>query len=269
MPHTSRKQRSSVPAQKRLQVTDDDGWTHVTSGGNVRRVMRTAAARTRNLESKPDPRDADRAAPESNAAGLVLGPAEAPSRLTLSELQAQYRTHRDRWMESETWAALKEHLGQRMRYLSDPAQQGEHEQSGPIYRGAVDAIVCIGLGSPSGFLRDGWVDRRSVSMYQLAALECIKDRLSCAFDCSQYSMHCTNMFQPKKQSKNKNKKSHLTKKNRYRYRLNPPLHPHLRPRPRLQHPRPHPPRITRNHSVKPPIRLRAHHPKHPPLLSRR
>ena len=38
----------------------------------------------------------------------------------------------------------------------------------------VERIVCVGLGSPSGFLRDGWVDRRSVSMYQLAALESIK-----------------------------------------------------------------------------------------------
>lgn len=34
-------------------------------------------------------------------------------------------------------------------------------------------IVCIGLGSPSGFLRGGWVDRRAVSMYQLAALASI------------------------------------------------------------------------------------------------
>lgn len=39
---------------------------------------------------------------------------------------------------------------------------------------SVERIVCVGLGSPSGFLRDGWVDRRSVSMYQLAALESIK-----------------------------------------------------------------------------------------------
>lgn len=35
------------------------------------------------------------------------------------------------------------------------------------------SVVCIGLGSPSGFLRGGWVDRRAVSMYQLAALRSI------------------------------------------------------------------------------------------------
>lgn len=34
----------------------------------------------------------------------------------------------------------------------------------------IDSIICIGLGSPSGFLRGGWVDRRLVSLYQLAAL---------------------------------------------------------------------------------------------------
>lgn len=41
MPHTSRQKRPSASAQKRLQVTSSDGWTHVTSSNNVRRVMRT------------------------------------------------------------------------------------------------------------------------------------------------------------------------------------------------------------------------------------
>ncbi|KAJ5354004.1 hypothetical protein N7541_006568 [Penicillium brevicompactum] len=137
MPHSSRPKRPINP--KRTSVTDTDGWTHVTNGSNVRRAMRQ--------KTQPEP---------------TLVPAEAPGRLTLSDLQTQFSAHRERWESSESWAkvagVLRERLEQR------PAR-------------AVDAIVCIGLGSPSGFLRDGWVDRRAVSLYQLAALVCIKDQV--------------------------------------------------------------------------------------------
>ncbi|OQD73417.1 hypothetical protein PENDEC_c015G06327 [Penicillium decumbens] len=153
MPHTSRPKRASIPTQKRLQVTDDDGWTHVTSSSNVRRVMR---ARVPNANQEND----------TPIQEPILRPAEAPSRLTLSELQTQYATHRARWTESSTWETLTRHLEQIRRKRADKIL------------GPIDAIICIGLGSASGFLRDGWVDRRSVSMYQLAALECIKEQLS-------------------------------------------------------------------------------------------
>lgn len=160
MPHTSRRKRASVPAQKRLQVTDDDGWTHVTSGSNVRRAMRTAQ------QVPSDDKDTQAQEP-------TLGPAEAPARLTFEELQTQYAAHRSRWVDSETWKTLTRHLIEQMAERERIVSQDE----GPV-RGPVDAIVCIGLGSPSGFLRDGWVDRRSVSMYQLAALDCIAKQLS-------------------------------------------------------------------------------------------
>jgi hypothetical protein len=168
MPHTSRRKRTSIPAQKRLQVTDDDGWTHVTSGSNVRRAMRTAQ------QVPSDDKDTQAQEP-------ILGPAEAPARLTFEELQTQYAAHRERWVESETWKTLTRHLSERM------AERGIVSQEGPV-RGPVDAIVCIGLGSPSGFLRGGWVDRRSVSMFQLAALDCIAKQLSRSFP-SPFSLH--------------------------------------------------------------------------------
>ncbi|KAF3395946.1 hypothetical protein F1880_006837 [Penicillium rolfsii] len=161
MPHTSRQKRPTASASKRLQVTDDDGWTHVTSSNNVRRVLH----KTRTKANGQD-LDAQATAPDSlekNASGepeLVLGPAEAPARLTLEELQAQYRGYREKWMASETWTRLEAQLKER------------------IVSAQVDAVVCVGLGSPSGFLRGGWVDRRVVSMYQLAALESIAQWLS-------------------------------------------------------------------------------------------
>ncbi|KAJ5256582.1 Sensitivity To Red Light Reduced-like SRR1 [Penicillium angulare] len=143
MPHTSRTRKQHPLPQKRHQITSDDGWTHVTTRNNARRVNLTnARLSSSNSAAQPDE--------------LMLGPSEAPARLTLGELESQYAVHRDRWLESETWKGCQETL----------LKIGNSNQ--------IDRIVCIGLGSVSGFLRDGWVDRRSVSMYQLAALEGIK-----------------------------------------------------------------------------------------------
>lgn len=178
MPHSSRKMRTSIPAQKRLQVTDDEGWTHVTSGSNVRRVMRTARGQVPRETTAPQLDGA--AEPIQGEPEPELKPAEAPARLNFDELQAQYAAHREKWRSSETWRTLTVQLGERMRErLRIVSGQNENKpEAGTSVSGPVDAIVCIGLGSPSGFLRDGWVDRRTVSMYQLAALESIKDRLS-------------------------------------------------------------------------------------------
>jgi hypothetical protein len=167
MPHTSRKNRPTASTQKRTQVTDNDGWTHVTSSNNVRRVLRGTRTKTSDeQDSNTQPIVQDPS--ETNGSGeieLVLGPAEAPGRLTLEELQAQYQGYREKWITSETWTRLETQL--RERIVSASAQ--------------VDAVVCVGLGSPSGFLRGGWVDRRVVSMYQLAALESIAQWISSSF----------------------------------------------------------------------------------------
>lgn len=179
MPHTSRKKRPAAPTQKRLQVTDDDGWTHVTSSTNVRRVLRGTRARPDEQvsPSKADAQaqaqgQAQAQAQDPTEAEPALSPAEAPARLTLEELQAQYRSHREKWVNSETWMRLERQLGERIAELGDTSIPRS------VPGGPIDAIVCIGLGSPSGFLRGGWVDRRSVSMYQLAALESIAQRVN-------------------------------------------------------------------------------------------
>ncbi|CAG8899757.1 unnamed protein product [Penicillium egyptiacum] len=171
MPHTSRTSRPKRPTQKRTQVTDDDGWTHVASGGNVRRVMRARPRGTTTIKESESGISSDQ--PEEP----TLTPAEAPGRLTLSELQTQFQTHRERWEGSESWTKLTGVLDERLRKAQEQASS-DATPSAPA-RCPVDAIVCIGLGSPSGFLRDGWVDRRSVSLYQLAALASIKDQVAC------------------------------------------------------------------------------------------
>lgn len=177
MPHTSHPSRPKRPTQKRTQVTDDDGWTHVASGGNVRRVMRTRPRGTTATKESESGISSD--LPEEP----TLTPAEAPGRLTLSELQAQFQIHRERWEGSESWTKLTGVLDERLKRAQEQASSsdaGGPTPSSPSLR-PVDAIVCIGLGSPSGFLRDGWVDRRSVSLYQLAALASIKDQVARSF----------------------------------------------------------------------------------------
>ncbi|KAE8377233.1 hypothetical protein BDV26DRAFT_219269 [Aspergillus bertholletiae] len=136
MPHSNRKTRSHNH-HKRLEVTDSSGWTHVTAGGkSARRVLRATQQRHDN--------------PELGDQSQILVPAEAPAKLNLEDLQAQFQGYRQRWEASESWRVVE-------KALSSATVK-------------VDRIVCIGLGSPSGFLKGGWVDRRSVSMYQLAGL---------------------------------------------------------------------------------------------------
>ncbi|CAI7595755.1 unnamed protein product [Penicillium discolor] len=175
MPHTSHPSRPKRPTQKRTQVTDDDGWTHVASGGNVRRVMRTRPRGTTAIK------ESESGISSGQTEEPTLTPAEAPGRLTLSDLQAQFQTHRERWEASESWTKLTGVLDERLKRAQEQnssSDAGDPSPSPPSL-GPVDAIVCIGLGSPSGFLRDGWVDRRSVSLYQLAALASIKDQVAC------------------------------------------------------------------------------------------
>lgn len=144
----------------------------------MRRVMRTRPRVTTAIK------ESDSGISSDQPAEPTLTPAEAPGRLTLSELQAQFRTHRERWEGSESWTKLTGVLEERLRRTQEQASSdaaADADASPAPARYPVDAIVCIGLGSPSGFLRDGWVDRRSVSLYQLAALASIKDQVACSF----------------------------------------------------------------------------------------
>ncbi|KAK2782344.1 hypothetical protein FQN53_009778 [Emmonsiellopsis sp. PD_33] len=130
-PSARRKGKSRPP--KRIQIHDEEGWTHVTTTSR-----RTPA----HLPSVAD----------------VLVPAEAPDGLTLKRLKKQYEWHKKCWEESQTWEKIRQALENGM--MTSATNQ-------------IDNCVCVGLGSPSGLLRGGWVDRRVVSLYQLAALATI------------------------------------------------------------------------------------------------
>ncbi|KAL2852157.1 hypothetical protein BJX68DRAFT_234886 [Aspergillus pseudodeflectus] len=152
MPHTSRRKKHPSQQHKRLEITDSSGWTHVTTSGNARR-LNNRRDHNPNQDSISEPQQQQQKEVEP-----PLSPAEAPPSVTLSHLQRQLNESRRRWESSATWASAQ---GALRRALPLTGSRGEGEDV---------SIVCVGLGSPSGFLRGGWVDRRSVSMYQLAAL---------------------------------------------------------------------------------------------------
>lgn len=165
----SQHQKSRVVnvKQKRIQIDDDDGWTHITTSGG--RSKKTGKSKSKN--KTPVFHD-------------QLRPAETPGNLTFHDLEEQFQLHRRRWEESQCHATVKR--GLESAILKSGSSVGGRRR--------VEKCVCIGLGSPSGFLRGGWVDRRGISLYQLAGLvsmlECI-----CMFQDLYSSFSGSLMFQ--------------------------------------------------------------------------
>lgn len=149
-PPRSRKKTQAVP-RRRVAVQDDDGWTHITNTRRVATTARTTAADTMTATTDQ------------------LIPAEIPDGLTLSQLRAQFDAHQEKWLASQTWKAIT---------TSPIAITSNTTTSSSNNHTRIDKFICIGLGSPSGFLRSGLVDRRAVSLFQLAAFISLIDLLS-------------------------------------------------------------------------------------------
>ncbi|KAL3473943.1 hypothetical protein BJX99DRAFT_189212 [Aspergillus californicus] len=170
MPHTRRK---IPPSQqhKRLQVTDSSGWTHVTTTGNARRLNRRHNRDQDRRNEGKTTSEQNGQEPEHETLEPLL-PAEAPASVTLPELQKKLSEFRLKFEASETWRCAERAMRHAFPFPSTllAGREGKNEADPDANE---LSIVCIGLGSPSGFLRGGWVDRRNVSMYQLAALTSI------------------------------------------------------------------------------------------------
>lgn len=166
MPHSSRKKHpnNSAQAQKRLQITDATGWTHVTTGGKARRCVRTTTTNTNQHSQLPQEES------------IFFHPAEAPPTTTLESLQSQFTQIQRTWKDSSACDVVGKTLRNILPHTTDtntnsPIEiNNNNDNKKKNNDNGIDSIICIGLGSPSGFLRGGWVDRRLVSLYQLAAL---------------------------------------------------------------------------------------------------
>lgn len=164
MPHTTRHKHNNSQNNnnKRLQVTDDSGWTHVTTTSRARRLPTSKQKGTQNKKNSH----------EKNEKETQLRPAEAPATLTLHDLRGQFERHYGRWLASGSWGVVR---GGMSGIGTDAGRDRDSDKYADAVKDEIENIICIGLGSPSGFLRGGWVDRRQVSMHQLAALVSMKD----------------------------------------------------------------------------------------------
>ncbi|DAA76975.1 TPA_exp: Uncharacterized protein A8136_6741 [Trichophyton benhamiae CBS 112371] len=146
MPRKKTKSQTQAVPRRRVAVQDDDGWTHITNTRRVATTTRTTARTTATTTATTD----------------QLIPAEMPDGLTLSQLRAQFDAHQEKWLASQTWKAI----------AASPiaSSVGSSKDN--------SKFICIALGSPSGFLRGGLVDRRAVSLFQLAAFISLIDLLS-------------------------------------------------------------------------------------------
>ena len=144
MPHSNRKKKGSQ-RPKRAEVTDDDGWTHVTSTRPIRPFA--------NLELEVGHNWSDR------GAWTKIYVEEAPPSVTVETLTEQYKRAKEKFLQSSSWKKLQQDL--RKNALHDEL--------------AVETCVCFGLGSPSAPRYQ--MDRRDVAVYQLACFLAIVDTL--------------------------------------------------------------------------------------------
>ncbi|OJJ83032.1 SRR1 family protein [Aspergillus glaucus CBS 516.65] len=166
MPHTTRPKKNQKPSQnKRTTITDDSGWSHVTTTTRARRTYRNTGQEKATETEKEQ-----------------LKPAEAPSNLTLDDLRQQFNRHYERWTGSESWGVVRGVISSLTSTSTSTSTSADTDTDTDIdsanagtVTAQIDNITCIGLGSPSGFLRGGWVDRRQVSLVQLAALVSTKE----------------------------------------------------------------------------------------------
>lgn len=189
MPQSGRKTRPKTPRPRRIQVTDENGWTHIATDSLAARKA------LRNTAKAPVKSDA-----EEDGIKQLIAPAEAPQQQTLEELLHQLGVFQRRWQRSSTWLALHETLHdlwqQRQQQQQQRCRADKKAQEMPDGLDksrcacSCQRIVCLGLGSPSGFLRGGLVDRRMVSMYQLAALVSIVEQADACDDACEAGEGC-------------------------------------------------------------------------------
>ena len=138
MPRTTRKKKKPQ-FEKRVELTDSDGWTHVTRG------------------SKREPPDVEQRRFKELTSGL--GSLQTLD-MTMEVLLALYRQVSDAWRASQCCQELMSVLQEKVLTLDAMV---------------IDRCLCTGLGSVSN---GGPHVSRAKSMWQLAAFETIIELLS-------------------------------------------------------------------------------------------
>jgi len=138
MPHTSRRKKSA-PA-KRLEVTDDDGWTRVTTTNREKRGPRATG----------DPISVS----SGNESFWKTTPEKGAS---AGKIKQAYERTQEQWRESGSCKALVSLLQEKV--LLESVE--------------IDRCFVFGSGSFCG-LRQGWISRKHSALCQLAVLKNIQ-----------------------------------------------------------------------------------------------
>jgi len=141
MPHTSRRKKHAPP--KRLEVTDDDGWTRVTTTNPPRRGPRAIGSSGRLLSSQ-----------ENSLRTL------AEKGATAEKIRQEYEKVQEQWKASDSCKAL-------VSLLQDKVLPENLE---------IDSCLIFGSGSFCG-LRHGWISRKHSAMCQLAILRSMQSTM--------------------------------------------------------------------------------------------
>lgn len=134
MPRASQRKKKH-PIAKRVEITDEDGWTRVTSSNRDQQFP--------NRIGLPEALD------ESSA--WITTPEDG---ITIERLQDEYAKVERGWRESESSTILK-------TLFRDRILKGDLQ---------IDKCIIFGSGSFCG-LRQGWISLRTAAMVQLAALK--------------------------------------------------------------------------------------------------
>lgn len=132
MPHTSHRKKKQ-PITKRVEVTDEDGWTRVTTTNHNRQAPRRADP----SEAPIDP-GTWKTTPERGA--------------TADKIREDYTLIEKRWEDSDACAALTTLFKQQV--LTDGRR--------------VDKCIMFGSASFCG-LREEWISMKTAAMSQLGA----------------------------------------------------------------------------------------------------
>jgi len=141
MPHTSRRKRNTPT--KRVEVTDDNGWTRVTTTNQERR--------------RPTAIENSAILLQAQECGWKTTPEKGA---TVEKLKQDYKRVQTQWIESDSCKAL-------VALMQDKVLPEDAEW---------DRCLIFGSGSFCG-LRQGWILRKHTSMCQLAVLQTLQSTI--------------------------------------------------------------------------------------------
>ncbi|KAL9579521.1 MAG: hypothetical protein Q9212_005062 [Teloschistes hypoglaucus] len=120
------RKKKPAPKLKRVEITDSDGWTHITKG------LKNTHLTTSSLP----------------CSGTKIQPAPIPSGQTLTELQKTHAHYRTQWLASPSQQQIHDlFVREVLPSLNDPVA---------VKKQGIDRCVVLGLGSLSNGGRSSW-----------------------------------------------------------------------------------------------------------------